>query len=140
VHLPVKDLDRSTSFFRALGFSFEPTFTDDRAACMVISRDAYVMLLVEDFYATFTSKQVVDATSHSEVILCLTASSREEVDELVHRAIALGGKPANARVEDWPVYGWSFQDVDSHLWELMFMDRSAVDTELRDGTRDPRRR
>ncbi|MGZ4442352.1 MAG: VOC family protein [Nocardioidaceae bacterium] len=125
VNLPVKDLAATVAFWTGLGFEFNPAFTDDRAACMVISDEAYVMLLVEDFYRTFTTKDVVDADSGNEVILCLSADSRAEVDDLVRRALAGGGKPSNDPLQDGPMYGWSFQDVDGHLWELMYLDPAA---------------
>ena len=125
VNLPVKDLAATVAFWTGLGFEFNPAFTDDRAACMVISDEAYVMLLVEDFYRTFTTKDVVDADTGNEVILCLSTDSRAEVDDLVRKALAGGGKPSNDPLRDGPMYGWSFQDVDGHLWELMYMDPTA---------------
>jgi predicted lactoylglutathione lyase len=127
VNLPVKDLALTKEFFTGLGFEFNAQFTDERAACMVISEESYVMLLAEDFYRTFTRKQVVDTGTHNEVIVAVSATSREEVDELVHRAITGGGKPSNDPIEDGPMYGWSFQDVDGHLWELLYMDPNAID-------------
>jgi uncharacterized protein len=127
VNLPVKDLNATKAFFTGLGFEFNQQFTDDRAACMVISDDAYAMLLVEDFFKTFTNKEVADTTSHNEVVVALSAESREEVDALVHKALAGGGKPSNDPIDDGPMYGWSFQDVDGHLWELIYMDPSVVE-------------
>ncbi|MGZ4426742.1 MAG: VOC family protein, partial [Nocardioidaceae bacterium] len=125
VNLAVEDLDRAVRFFTELGFRFDPRFTDETATCMIVSDEAYVMLLVEDFYRTFTTKDVVDADSGNEVILCLSADSRAEVDDLVRRALAGGGKPSNDPLQDGPMYGWSFQDVDGHLWELMYLDPAA---------------
>jgi uncharacterized protein len=127
VNLPVKDLQVTKQFFTGLGFEFNQQFTDDRAACMVISDDAYAMLLVEDFFKTFTNKEVADTTSHIEVVVALSAESREEVDALVHKALAGGGMPSNDPIEDGPMYGWSFQDVDGHLWELIYMDPSVFE-------------
>ncbi len=125
INLPVKDLDASAAFFTELGFTFNPQFTDERAACMVISDQACVMLLTEDFFQTFTNKQPVDTNTQSEAILCLSADSREDVDTLVAKAITAGGKPSRDKQVDGPMYGWSFQDVDGHLWEVMYMDPSA---------------
>jgi predicted lactoylglutathione lyase len=127
VNLPVRDLRVSRQFFSALGFEFNPQFTDDKAACMMISDDAYVMLLGEDFYRTFTKKRVVDPSTHNEVIIALSAASRAEVNDLVHSALAAGGQPSNEPIQDGPMYGWSFQDVDGHMWELIYMDPSAFD-------------
>ena len=122
VNLPVKDLNRSVAFFTELGFSFDPVFTDENATSMIISDDAFVMLLVEDFFQGFTKKEVCDAATHTEAIVALSAESREEVDELVSKALAAGGKPANDLVDEGFMYGHSFQDLDGHLWELMYMD------------------
>lgn len=126
VNLPVRNLDSTKEFFEALGFEFNPMFSDDKAACLVISDDTFVMLLVEEFYQTFTKKKIVDTNTHNEVILCLSAGSREEVDEVVHEALAAGGKPAGDPVEEGPMYGWSFEDLDGHQWELLYMDPTAL--------------
>ncbi|MGH3496765.1 MAG: VOC family protein [Nocardioidaceae bacterium] len=126
VNLPVKDLARSVAFFTELGFEFNPQFTDDKATAMIVSDDAFVMLLVEDFYKTFTKKQVVDPTTHNEAIVALSADSREEVDDLVTKALAAGGQRSNDPIEDGPMYGASFQDVDGHLWEVIYMDPAAL--------------
>ncbi|MCU1557215.1 MAG: Glyoxalase-like domain protein [Microbacteriaceae bacterium] len=90
VNLPVKDLDRSKAFFGALGYSFNPQFTDENAASMVIADDIFAMLLVEPFFQGFTPKPIVDATSATEVLIALSAESREEVDALVDKAVAAG--------------------------------------------------
>ena len=127
VNLPVRDLTRSMAFFSKLGFSFNPQFTDDRAACMVVSEDAFVMLLVEDFFKGFTKKAIADAATSSESILALSASSRAEVDQLVEAAIAAGGTHALAPMDHGFMYGWSFYDPDGHHWEVFWMDPAAVD-------------
>ena len=119
VNLPVRDLQRSVAFFGALGFSFNPQFTDDRATAMVVNDDTFVMLLVEDFVTTFT-RQPVPATR--EVVIALSAGSADEVDDLVRRALAAGGAVAQAKVSDGPMYGWSFLDPDGHHWELIHID------------------
>ena len=126
VNLPVKNLDDSVAFFTKLGFEFNPQFTDEHATCMVLSDEAFVMLLVEDFFTTFTTKAVCDSATHIEAILALSASSREEVDDLVGNALAAGGQPAGDPVDQGFMYGWSFQDLDGHVWEVIWMDMAAV--------------
>ncbi|MGI8882233.1 MAG: VOC family protein [Jatrophihabitans sp.] len=126
VNLPVKDLDASVAFFTELGFTFNPQFTDERATCMVVSEQACVMLLTEGFFRTFSNKKTADTNTHCESILCVSADSREDVDNLVNTAIAAGGKPTKDKVVDGPMYGWSFQDIDGHLWEVMYMNSSAL--------------
>jgi hypothetical protein len=118
VNLPVRDLDRSVEFFTALGFTFDPEFTDERAAAMVVNDDAFVMLLVADFFATFTGQSV---PSTREAVIALSAQSPDEVDDLVRRALAAGGATAQDKVSDGPMYGWSFLDPDGHQWELIHM-------------------
>ena len=126
VNLPVKDLNKSIDFFTKLGYSFNLQFTDEKATCMIISEDIYVMLLVEDFFKTFTKKDVADATKTSEVILCLSADSREKVDELVNKAIEAGGTAPNEKQDHGWMYQHGFQDLDGHLWEVAYMDESAL--------------
>ncbi len=126
VNLPVADLTKSVEFFTALGFSFNPQFTDERAACMVVGDEAYVMLLAEPFFASFTSKRIADTSDVTEAIFCLSAESRDDVDDLVRTALAQGGEPAAPPMSDGPMYGWSFLDLDGHHWEVMWMDPVAV--------------
>jgi len=126
VNLPVADLPRSQAFFGALGFTFNPQFTNAQAACMVIGEHIYAMLLVEDFFAGFTDKPIADATKTSEVLVCLSCESRAEVDDLVARAVAAGGTSPRAPQDHGFMYGHGFQDPDGHIWELMFMDMGAV--------------
>jgi predicted lactoylglutathione lyase len=122
MNLPVRDLDRSVQFFTALGFSFNPDYTDENATCMVINDDAYVMLLVEKFFKTFTSKEIVDATSATEAIMAFSVDSRDAVDQMVGKALAAGGTESQP-VQDYGfMYSHSFQDPDGHLWEVMWMD------------------
>lgn len=121
VNLPVRDLDRAVAFFSALGFSFNPRFTDENATCMVVAEDIFVMLLVEPFFAGFTHKPVADAHQQTEVLVALSCDSREEVDGLVARALAAGGK-APLPVRDFGfMYQHGFEDPDGHLWELAYM-------------------
>ena len=126
ISLPARDLQKSTNFFKQLGFEFNPQFTDENCTCMVIGQDSFVMLLTEPFFKTFTGKEVCDTGTHTEAIFALSADSREDVDSLVHKALAAGGQPSNERIDDGQMYGWSFQDVDGHLWEVIYMDPSAV--------------
>lgn len=121
VNLPVKDLDRAVTFFTALGFRFNPQFTDENATCMIIADDSFVMLLVEPFFAGFTPKPLADAHRHTEVLVALSCDSREEVDALVASALAAGGKtPMPARDLGF-MYQHGFEDPDGHLWELAYM-------------------
>jgi predicted lactoylglutathione lyase len=122
VNLPVRDLKRSMDFFGKLGFSFNPRFTDDKAACMIISEEAYVMLLSETFFKTFTRKELCDTTRYTEGLFALSCSSRVEVDEMVKTAIAAGGTHAVAPQDHGFMYGWSFYDLDGHHWEVIWMD------------------
>ena len=122
VNLPVKDLPRAKAFFSALGFAFNPQFTNEQGACMVISEHNYAMLLVERFFQTFTPKRVADARESSEVLLCLSCDSRAEVDALVAKALAAGGKEPRPPQDHGFMYGRSIEDLDGHIWELMWMD------------------
>ncbi len=126
VNLAVKDLDRAVDFFTRIGFSFDQRFTDEQATCMIVSDEAFVMLLVEGRFKDFTTKEIADSTTHTEAILALSAESREDVDELVRKALAAGGRPANDPMDQGFMYGWSFQDPDGHLWEVFWMDPSAI--------------
>lgn len=129
VNLPVKDLQRSMNFFQAVGFEFNPQFTDEKAACLVIGENIFAMLLTEEYFKSFTKKEIPDTTGHAEVIIALSADSRGQVDEIVNKALASGGKPYSDSVDHGFMYTWSFQDPDGHLWEVMHMDPSAVPSE-----------
>ena len=126
VNLPVKDLKRAVDFFTALGFTFNQQFTDETATCMIVSEDSLVMLLVESRFKEFTKKAVANAGATTEVIMGISADSREEVDAIVNKALSAGGKPANDPMDHGFMYGWSFQDPDDHLWEVIWMDPAAV--------------
>ena len=121
VNLPVKDLERSKAFFAHLGYSFNPQFTNEQAACMVISDTIYAMLLTEPFFAGFTKKPIVDAKQATEVLVCLSCESRDEVDQLVAKALEAGGKAPNPVQDHGFMYGHGFEDIDGHQWELVFM-------------------
>jgi uncharacterized protein len=122
VNLPVKDLEKSKAFFAALGFTFNPQYTDQNAACMVISDGSiYAMLLVEEFFKTFTAKPIVTAHEATEVLTCLSCDTRAEVDDLVSKAIAAGGKAPRDPQDYGFMYSHGFEDLDGHIWELAYM-------------------
>jgi uncharacterized protein len=122
VNLPVKNLDKSMKFFRALGFDFNAQFSGPTAGCMIVSDTIYAMFLTEDFFKTTTPKPISDAKKSTEVLVCLSCSSREEVDELVRKAVAAGGSTyKEPQDHDGMMYGHGFQDLDGHMWELMYM-------------------
>ncbi|ELS56815.1 VOC family protein [Streptomyces viridochromogenes] len=127
VNLPVNDLDASKKFFTELGYSINPQFSDENAASVVISDTIVAMLLTKPFYSTFTKKEIADATRTSEVLICLSAESREKVDELVEKAVAAGGTASDQVQEMDFMYGRSFDDLDGHTWEVMWMDPSAIE-------------
>jgi uncharacterized protein len=126
VNLAVRDLAKSKDFFSALGFSFNPQFTDDKAACMIVNDEAFVMLLTQPFFRTFTRRDICDTSQYTEGLLALSCETREEVDEMVKRAIAGGGQHAMDPQDHGFMYGWSFYDPDGHHWEVFWMDPKAV--------------
>lgn len=126
VNLPVKNLDRSVEFFTKLGFSFNAQFTDETATCMVVSEDIFVMLLTEAKFKEFTPNPICDATKSTEVLVCLSSHSREEVDKMIRNAVAAGGTTYNEPLDYGFMYSHGFQDLDGHIWETMFMEPSAA--------------
>jgi len=126
VNLPVKDLPRSITFFEKLGFRVNRQFTDDTAACMVISDDIYAMLLTHAKFKQFTRKDIVDATRATEVLTCLSRDSRRQVDEMVDAALTAGGSEAREATDFGFMYGRSFNDPDGHIWEVIWMDPQHV--------------
>jgi predicted lactoylglutathione lyase len=126
VNLPVKDLNKSIDFFTKLGYSFNPQFTNEKATCMIIGEDIFVMLLVESFFKTFVPNEVADATKSTESIICLSAESKEKVDEMVRKAIEAGGKIYKEPQDHGFMYGHGYQDLDGHLWEIMWMDSGSA--------------
>ena len=129
VNLPVKDLNRSIEFFTRLGFEFNQQFTNENATCMVIEENIFVMLLVEKFFQGFTKKPVSDATKSTEVLVCLSAESREQVDEIVQKALEAGGAAPIPKQDHGWMYGWGFEDLDGHQWEVAYMDVTAIPQE-----------
>jgi uncharacterized protein len=125
VNLPVKDLDRSMDFFKGLGFSFNPQFTDETAASMVISDDIYAMLLTHQKFKEFTKKEIADATKTTEVLIALSMDSREKVDSFVDKALSLGATKAREPADHGFMFERSFNDLDGHIWEFFYMDMSA---------------
>ena len=127
VNLPVKNLDKSVEFFTALGYTFNPQFTDKNATCMIVTADhIYVMLLVEAFFKTFTPKPIADAAKSTEVLVCLSCESRDQVDDMVRKAVAAGGTTPMKPQDHGFMYQHGCQDLDGHLWELIYMNPDAV--------------
>ena len=126
VNLAVRDLKRSMAFFSKLGFEFNSKFTDDKAACMIVSDEASVMLLTEPFFQGFTKRQICDTGTHSEGLFALSCASRAEVDELVNKAVGAGGSHAMDATDHGFMYAWSFYDLDGHHWEVFWMDPAAA--------------
>jgi len=126
VNLPVSDLKRSMTFFKALGLSFNSQFTNDQAACLVVGENIFAMLLVEEFFRIFTHKPLVDANAATEVIVCLSCESRAEVDDLVAKAVAAGGRAPREPQDHGFMYAHGFEDVDGHIWELVHMSPEAA--------------
>ncbi len=122
VNLAVKDLNKSKAFFESLGYTFTPQFTNDSGACMVINEDSiYAMLLTHEFFATFIDKRIAQASEVTEVLTCLSCESREEVDQMVAKAIAAGGKAHRQPQDHGFMYAHGFEDLDGHIWELAYM-------------------
>ncbi|MFE5086406.1 VOC family protein [Streptomyces mirabilis] len=126
VNLAVNDIDTSKKFFTELGYTINPQFTTDDCACVVISDTIIAMLLSKQRYADFTKKEIADPTKTSEVLLCLSAESREKVDELCDKALAAGGSGTREAQDHGFMYGRTFDDLDSHTWEVVWMDPAAV--------------
>lgn len=126
LNLPVKDLNKSIEFFTKLGYQFNAQFTDENATCMIIGEDIFAMLLVENYFQTFTPKAIADAKTSTEVLVCLSAESREEVDTMVKKAVEAGGTIYKEPQDHGFMYGHGYQDLDGHLWEIMWMDPAAV--------------
>jgi predicted lactoylglutathione lyase len=128
VNLPVTDLEKSKAYFENMGFSFNKQFTNQEAACMVVSEDIFVMLLTRPNFKQFTKKEISDPAKTAQVILALSANSRDEVDSLVSKGIQFGGRQASHPKEFGFMYGKSFEDLDGHIWEVMWMEPSVIET------------
>jgi len=126
INLPVKDLDKSVSFFSNLGYYFNPQYTDENAACMSISDSVFAMLMTKNYFKTFTKKQVSDAKTFTEVLIAVDTNSREEVQQIVAKASALGASIYNEPQDHGWMYQHCFADLDGHQWEFMYMDNSQL--------------
>ncbi len=127
VNLPVKDLRKTAEFWKNLGYSFNKQFTDEKSVCLIIGKDIYVMLLIDVFFKTFIKKEIADSSKVTESIIALSAESREKVDELVEKAYKAGGISYIEPQEHGWMYSRSFQDLDGHLWEVVWMDPKRVE-------------
>jgi predicted lactoylglutathione lyase len=126
VNLPVKDLQRSARFFKAIGFGFNPQLSDETAACMMISDDIFAMLLTEAKFREIARRPVADTTKMTEVLTCLSVESRARVNKLVDKALAQGGREVREPEDHGSMFGRSFSDLDGHIWEIIYMDQSAM--------------
>jgi uncharacterized protein len=126
LNLPVKDLARTKEFFTSLGFSFNPQFTDDKSGCLIIQENAsYVMLITHEFFNGFIPGRTIAPEGQTEMIYAITANSREEVDAMLEKVIAGGGKDYRKEDHGW-MYNRAFTDLDGHIWEVAYMDMSAM--------------
>ena len=132
VNLPVRDLKKSMDFFTKLGFAFNPMFTDENAACLVISESIYAMLLVEKFFKSFIpDKEICDSRKSAEALIAISVKGRPEVDRVIKDAIAAGGLEYR-QVQDYGwMYGRAFQDLDGHIWEVFHADLAAIPEEMK---------
>ena len=125
LNIAVDNLERSKAFFSKLGFTFEPKFTDQNAACMIVGENIFTMLLTKPFFSNFTSKPLVDASKSTEALICLSCDSRDEVDDLVAKAIAAGGTAPRQPQDYGFMYSHGFEDPDGHIWEFAYLDPNA---------------
>jgi len=130
VNLPVKDLNKSIEFFTSLGYSFNPQFTNEQGASLVISDNIFFMLLTEPFFKSFIKKKIADAYKVAETINCISVDSREAVDEMVRKAVAAGATVPNEKQDYGWMYGHGFQDLDGHLWEFAYMDMNSIPEQM----------
>ena len=126
VNLPVKDLKKSVEFFTKLGFAFNPKFTDGNAACMIMGKNIFSMLIVHKFFKTFIKKEISNAKKTTEVLLALQVNSKKEVDEMIAKAIKAGGKDTEKTQDYGWMYGRDFEDLEGHIWEAFYMDEKAM--------------
>lgn len=129
VNLPVKDLNKSKVFFEKLDFTFNPQFTDDTAACMVIADNIFAMLLTHAKFKEFTPKEIADTSKTTEVLNCISMESKEKVNRMVDKALEAGGSEVRDPQDYGFMYGRSFNDLDGHIWEVMWMDMSQMPQE-----------
>jgi uncharacterized protein len=129
INLSVKDVNKSTDFFKELGFEFNLQFSDETTSCMIISENIFAMIMNEERFKGFTNKEIVDTTTFTEAILTLSAESREQVERIVNKALSTGGKSLSEPQDHGFMYISGFQDLDGHLWEVAYMDESAISQE-----------
>jgi len=130
VNLPIRDLQKSQAFFRALGLEFNPQFSNDQGACLVIAENIHAMLLVEPFFQTFTKLPISDARKATEVLIALSCEDRAEVEALVAKAMAAGATTPNAPQDHGFMYQHGFTDLDGHQWEVFWMDMSQAPPQM----------
>jgi predicted lactoylglutathione lyase len=126
VNIPVKDLNRAIAFYTKLGFTFNEQFTDENATSMIVAEDIMVMLLREEFFKGFTPKAIANAKETTEVLICISAESREDVDEMVRLALEAGGSAPMPKQDHGWMYSHGFEDLDGHIWEVAYMDMNAL--------------
>ena len=126
VNLPVKDLSKSIEFFTKLGYKFNKQFTSENATSMIIGGDIFIMLLVEKFFKTFIKTEIADSTKTTEALICLSADSRQAVDDMIKKAVEAGATTYKEPQDHGFMYGHSYQDLDGHIWEIMWMDPATV--------------
>ena len=126
INLPIKDLNKTNAFFTGLGFSFNPQFSNEIATCVILGENIFAMLLKEEFFKSFTTKEICDAKKSTETLICIQVESREKVDELLTIAIASGGNEHREKQDHGWMYARSMEDLDGHIWEIMFADPSAM--------------
>ncbi|MCM3739433.1 VOC family protein [Oceanobacillus luteolus] len=127
INLSVKDVNRSTNFFKELGFEINPQFSDESTSCIIISENIFAMIMSEERFKEFTKKEIVDTTTSAESIFALSAKSREQVDKIVNKALSSGGKRFNEPQDHGFMYIWGFEDLDGHLWEVAYLDDSNME-------------
>jgi uncharacterized protein len=129
INLSVKDVNKTTNFFKELGFDFNPQFSDESASCMIVSDNIFFMLMTEERLKGFTRKEIVDTTTYAEAIFTISVPSKDQVDELVNKALSSGGTTFSEPQDHGFMYIWGFQDLDGHLWEVAYLDENALNQE-----------
>ncbi len=129
INLPVKDLKKSMEFFKKLGFVFNPSFSNDKAACMILNKRSFVMLLQEKFFQDFTKNGIADTSQFTEVLLAIAVDAKEKVNAFIEKALKMGGREAREPQESKHLFGRSFHDLDGHIWEIFWMSNSNLPNE-----------
>ena len=130
INLPVKNLKNAISFYNELGFLTDLRFTNEKGACIIISKNIHVMLLVEEFYGTFTDKQICDAKTTSEVLIAVSVETKKEVDEIIEKAVKAGGTDYRRKQDFEWMYQRTFLDLDGHQWEFFYMDETQIPEQM----------